>query len=77
MAEPSESADGLQLSHWARVSSNPLHKTRRSIIERLPILGIMPCVGLFFAPAAVIGQDTPGGINFNVANEVSATVINN
>ncbi len=35
---------------------------------RLTIIGIIACVGLFIAPAAVIGAGPPDGLNVNVLN---------
>ncbi len=37
-------------------------------MKRLTILGIIACVGLLFAPAAVIGAGPPGGVDVKVTN---------
>lgn len=45
-------------------------------MKRLTILGIIACVGLLFAPAAVIGDPAgpPGGLDVNVVNPVPLPV---
>ncbi len=37
-------------------------------MKRLSIFGIIACVGLLFAPAAVIGAGPPGGLDVNIVN---------
>ena len=37
-------------------------------MKRLTILGIIACVGLLFAPAAILGAGPPGGLEVNVEN---------
>jgi hypothetical protein len=45
-------------------------------MKRLTILGIIVCVGLVIAPAAVIGAGPPDGVDVNVANEPGVRVLN-
>jgi len=48
-------------------------------MKRLTILGIIACLGLLFAPAAVLGGPSgpPNGLDVNVVNEPGVTVLNN
>ena len=63
-----EASNGIYISLGAFYHQHTTLE-RRSIMKRLSIFGIIACVGLLFAPAAVIGQQgPPGGLDVNVVN---------
>jgi hypothetical protein len=62
-----EASNGIYISLGAFFQQHSALE-RRNSMKRLTIFGIVACVGLLFAPAAVIGAGPPGGLDVNVVN---------
>jgi hypothetical protein len=70
-----EASNGIYISLGAFFHQHTTLE-RRNIMKRLTIFGIIACIGLLFAPAAVTGAGPPGGLDVNVVNELGVTVLN-